>query len=335
VQALDNGWVEISIGYNDGPDETSWWYFDTSGASHPWTDEWFGISGLTGVYGDMFTPGESFTVNVYLNDAGPVCSLGVAVPAPVPEPTETPEPTPTEPPVISPLCSIELSITNLEAFEVAASGSYQGAFDWGAGITDWGHSGESNQPFNFPGFFGEFSEVAHIFPGYGSYTVTMTVNGPGGSYVCSGGVTFEEIPPEEPLPPSDPEPEETQVPKPARQKNISPNGLMRVESRGGELWILDGAGNEYPIGVEGRNPFWLPDWTILAQAENGELILTDRLATFVRYLGVSGTIKAVSLDGRWVVYQNGGETLVVSIHGISFGQGVAGQGIFAQLTLGP
>jgi len=110
VQALDNGWVEITVSYVGGENDSTWWYFTANGASYAWTDEWFGTSGQTRVFGDLFNPGESFRIDVFVNGGGPVCSRSISVPNPAP-----PEPTPTQEPTQQPqdaVCTFAASSNN-------------------------------------------------------------------------------------------------------------------------------------------------------------------------------------------------------------------------------
>lgn len=342
VQALDNGWVEIKITYQGGQDETAWWYFESSGASIRWTDEWFGVSGETSTFGVLFTPGESFDVNVYLNGTGPLCSKGISVPTPATQEAPPTDAAPTGTPEEIVSCNLS-TIANDENY-VTATISYvsgpQGDGIWWvlfyhaadgvqtewAGSDKWETGQDGSRTITFQKTFA---------PGEYDFRVDVLEHK---DNACSGHLSVPAPnDPEDPSETPNPEPEDD-LQSPDVQLGdtflgtTSPNGWYQVFTREGALWMRNGRGLEYPVGIEGENPLYLPDWTILAQHEGGAFFLTDRLGTFTRELGVSGKLLDVSVNNQWVKISNDGHPTIVSIHGAGYGVGPADAAVFSHIV---
>jgi len=228
-------------------------------------------------------------------------------------------------------CALTATDQKFNVLRVKASvigqGDYPGHLSWGDGPSVDLASGEVDLEHGY----------SYNVGGEISYTAILVVDG--APAPCSLSVVIDDSP-ENPNPTpekdrgSEPSPTPSTVYSSNPTKGVSPNGWYRVETRDGELWVIEGSGREYPVGVEGENPIFLADWTILVESEDG-LILTDRLATFVRHLGVSGKVSGISHDGKWINYVENGQNMVVSIHGSSYGQGLAGEGIFSSMSFSP
>ena len=140
------------------------------------------------------------------------------------------------------------------------------------------------------------------------------------------------IPEQEPAPE-----EETQNSslEPSLSQNLgtkSPDGWYEGVIRDGEFWVIYGNGQEFNSGMDAKDCQWLADWSVLCTREDNSLVLTDRLATFTRELGVSGELLTVSVDGEWVKLSNDGHPTVVSVHGARYGLGSADAQAFAHIV---
>ena len=141
-----------------------------------------GTQVLTKTYEQPGVYSNTFTTDVVDGDGSSQCTeTALIIIEPPPEPTG----------------EIAVEILIEENFLTEVTGVYSNTHDWGT-ILRWGHGGES---VSFPGESGAFKEQ-HVFPGLGTYTLTMQIVGPGGETMITDTVAFKE--------PVAPEPEEVE-----------------------------------------------------------------------------------------------------------------------------
>jgi len=299
---------------------------------------------------EEFPPIESTPTDT--SSATPIPSETPETPAPTDEiqatpttsatPDEDPVTTPTSTPEVNSSCEVHEEYVSWDwtAWYATYQGGYNETVVWSFSVsgTDWvgmwqGVSGDTRDgwgPGNInPGAFGT------LLPA-GNFTVNVTVDGMPG-VVCSSSITVPSEPAPSPIPEQEPAPEEeTQSsPEPSLSQSIgttSPDGWYEGVIRDGEFWVIYGNGQEFNSGVDAKDCQWLADWSVLCTRQDNSLVLTDRLATFERELGVSGELLTVSVDGEWVKVSNDGHPTVVSIHGAGYGLGSADAQAFANIV---
>ena len=204
----------------------------------------------------------------------------------------------------------------------------QTTFTWG-GITQgawyhffWGDEvGDKPEP---PGYQGPSGSATwkHVY-NPGTWEQWSTPQGPGGYGECKNVVVVKEQKGQKPDPSPAGNPLPINVDSPANGVvATSPNGVYKMVVNGKGLTINQPDGGKFDLGLSCTEVKWLADWTILCKTQDGRLVLTDRLGTFERNLGVDNvdSIEGLSSDGEWVKYQaEDGSVNIVSIHGEYYG----------------
>ncbi len=141
------------------------------------------------------------------------------------------------PPPPAPTCSLSTEITSQEERRINANASWENGEGWQ--ILEWGDETE----VGFEGMSGtEMRE--HQYTSAGTYDLTFTVTGPGGSVTCNDSVTFEPPPP----PPAPTCSLSTEITS-QEERRINANASWE----NGEGWQILEWGDETEVGFEGMS----------------------------------------------------------------------------------